>query len=224
MFQPKLEVLPSDQRALWPLLAEVPAHFVLYGGTAVALRMGHRVSVDFDFFTSQAFTPEQLFADISWLRTPEPKLLQRQSNTVTAEVVGPGGRVKVSFFGTIGFGQIHPPDRCTDNGLKIASAEDLLALKLATIQQRLEAKDYLDICALLRAGLSLPAALGHLEALHPLATNAMITLKTLVHFKGGDLDSLPTEVKLELEQAVRGVRDVAPFAGTTTPIGTMATG
>ena len=224
MFQPKLEVLPPGQRAMWPLLAEVPGHFVLYGGTAVALRLGHRVSVDFDFFSPQAFTPEQLLAGISWLRAPAPRLFQRQSNTLTAEVVGPGGAVKASFFGAINFGQICPPDRCGDNGLKIASAEDLLALKLGTIQQRLESKDYLDVCALLHAGLSLPAALGHLEALHPLATNAMITLKTLVHFKGGDLDTLPSGVKRDLEEAAQGVRDVVPFSGVKTPIGTVTAG
>ena len=85
----------------------------------------------------------------------------------------------------------------------------------------MEAKDYLDICALLRAGLDLAQALGHLEALHPLATNAMITLKTLVYFKGGDLDALPAEVKRDLENAVRQVRDVAPHGGTKAPIGTV---
>ena len=37
-------------RALWPDLAEVPHSFVLYGGTALALRLGHRISEDFDFF------------------------------------------------------------------------------------------------------------------------------------------------------------------------------
>jgi len=48
-FTPKLEALPDAQRALWPELAQVPRHFVLYGGTAVALHCGHRASVDFVF-------------------------------------------------------------------------------------------------------------------------------------------------------------------------------
>ena len=221
MFQPKLDALPPAQRAIWPLLAEVPGHFVLYGGTAVALRLGHRVSVDFDFFSPQSFQPETLLAAIPWLRRAEPRLLQRKDNTLTVEVDGPKGAVKLSFFGTIGFGQIRPPDVCADHGLKVASAEDLLALKLGTIQQRVEAKDYLDIRALVRAGLSLAEALGHLEALHPLATNAMITLKTLVYFSGGDLASLPSEVKSDLENAVRDVREAVPFAGTKALIGTV---
>jgi hypothetical protein len=48
-----MEILPPAQRLVWPDLAA--AHrlgFVLYGGTAIALRLGHRSSVDFDFFTA----------------------------------------------------------------------------------------------------------------------------------------------------------------------------
>ncbi|MSU47870.1 MAG: hypothetical protein EXS37_02040 [Opitutus sp.] len=58
MFQPKLDPLPPAQRAIWPLLVEIPRHFVLYGGTAVALRLGHRISVDFDFFSAESFRPD----------------------------------------------------------------------------------------------------------------------------------------------------------------------
>jgi hypothetical protein len=42
-----LEVLPKPQREFWENLAgTIPAHFVLYGGTAVALRHGHRSAVE----------------------------------------------------------------------------------------------------------------------------------------------------------------------------------
>lgn len=50
---PHLEILPAAQRVFWDTMAgKVPHHFVLYGGTAIALRCGHRESVDFDFFRS----------------------------------------------------------------------------------------------------------------------------------------------------------------------------
>ena len=54
-FEPRFDVLPQEQKALWPELRAVPPAFVLYGGTALALRLGHRVSVDFDFFSSEPF-------------------------------------------------------------------------------------------------------------------------------------------------------------------------
>jgi hypothetical protein len=50
LFQPKLEFLPATQRCLWDELDTVPEEFVLYGGTAIALHLGHRESVDYDFF------------------------------------------------------------------------------------------------------------------------------------------------------------------------------
>jgi len=212
-------VLPPAQRNLWPKLAELPEQFVLYGGTAIALRCGHRVSEDFDFFSAQALVPEALLARVPWLRSPKPTVLQRQDNTLTLQLSNEMGSVKASFFGGIEFGQINPPERAADNQLKVASPEDLLALKLGVIQQRVEAKDYLDIHALLKSGLSLSVGLCHLDALHPLTTNWMITLKTLVFFKGGDLEGLPETVKRDLEEAVRLVRTVPKFAGVKTPLG-----
>ena len=48
----KLDILPEAQKELWPFLTETPCDFVLYGGTAAALRYGHRQSIDFDFFST----------------------------------------------------------------------------------------------------------------------------------------------------------------------------
>lgn len=53
-FTPRLDVLPHSQKRLWPELGKAPdLGFTLYGGTAIALRLGHRVSVDFDFFSEK---------------------------------------------------------------------------------------------------------------------------------------------------------------------------
>ena len=54
-FTPALHILPESQQSLWPSLAPLAQQgFVLYGGTAIALRLGHRISVDFDFFRTYA--------------------------------------------------------------------------------------------------------------------------------------------------------------------------
>ncbi len=66
-FAPKLVALPATQQALWPSLSQVPTGFVLYGGTALALRLGHRQSVDFDLFTSGRFSPTDLRAAIPFV-------------------------------------------------------------------------------------------------------------------------------------------------------------
>lgn len=48
---PHKEILPTSQQEVWPELSDIKKlGFVLYGGTAIALQLGHRISVDFDFF------------------------------------------------------------------------------------------------------------------------------------------------------------------------------
>ncbi len=59
-FDPRLDVLPAAQRRLWDELGDTPPEFVLYGGTALALRLGHRKSADFDFFGAKPFDPGEL--------------------------------------------------------------------------------------------------------------------------------------------------------------------
>jgi hypothetical protein len=62
-FEPKFSILPAAQREIWASLP--PAQqvgFVLYGGTAVALHLGHRESLDFDFFRSEPLDKDQLRA------------------------------------------------------------------------------------------------------------------------------------------------------------------
>ena len=47
---PKFDILPAAQQQIWNALAAAPRlGFVLYGGTAIALHLGHRRSIDFDF-------------------------------------------------------------------------------------------------------------------------------------------------------------------------------
>ena len=53
-FSPHFSILPVAQKQLWEKLSPAgELGFVLYGGTAIALRLGHRVSVDFDFFSEK---------------------------------------------------------------------------------------------------------------------------------------------------------------------------
>jgi Nucleotidyl transferase AbiEii toxin, Type IV TA system len=60
-FIPRLDILPLPQRRLWDEFAGIPPEFVLYGGTAIALHLGHRESVDFDFFGSRSFDPAKAY-------------------------------------------------------------------------------------------------------------------------------------------------------------------
>jgi hypothetical protein len=77
-FAPNLGILPAPQRTLWPELRATPAGFTLYDGTALPLRLGHRTSIDFDFFSNDSFDPERLAASAPYLRDAEPIQVARQ--------------------------------------------------------------------------------------------------------------------------------------------------
>jgi len=66
-FRPRLYILPPAQRRMWEELIDVPEAFTLYGCTAIALHLGHRRSVDFDFFSATSFAPDQLYRTIPFL-------------------------------------------------------------------------------------------------------------------------------------------------------------
>ncbi|WP_207787826.1 nucleotidyl transferase AbiEii/AbiGii toxin family protein [Candidatus Thiosymbion oneisti] len=184
-FKPRLDILPSSQRRLWGELSEVPEAFTLYGGTAVALQLSHRASLDFDFFSTASFAPDRLYAALPFLDGAE--VLQSKPDTLTC-LVDRGGPVQVSFFGLPSLGRVSEPLRAPDNGLKIAALVDLAGMKAATVPHRAEAKDYLDIAAILEAGvIDLPTALAAASVIYGRQFNAQLTLKALCYFHDGDL-------------------------------------
>jgi hypothetical protein len=202
-FRPHLEILPAAQQRLWLELSAVPDQFVLYGGTALALHLGHRASVDFDFFVRRPLKPAELEVDIPFLAGA--KIVQREKNTLTAIVVR-GEPIKVSFFGVPNLPQLQHPHVVTDNNLKVASLLDLAGTKASVVQVRAEAKDYEDMDALIRVGkLSLPTALAAAQGLYGPEFNPEITLKALSFFEDGNLVDLPGDLKLRLVAAVRAV-------------------
>jgi hypothetical protein len=206
-FQPRLEVLPPSQRRLWDELGEVPSEFVLYGGTALALRLGHRHSLDFDFFSQTRFRPDAL---TSRLRLLDRATITQQAPDTLSVLVDRDGPVKLSFFGVPGLARVLPPDIAPGSGLQVASLLDLAGTKASVVQQRAEAKDYLDIDAILIDGaVDLSAALRAAQAIFGEQFNPLITLKALSFFGDGDLRLLPPATKQRLTQAVRSVDPTA---------------
>src|SRR5229473_8271373 len=102
-FRPRLDILPSAQQRLWPELSETPEEFTLVGGTAIALRLGHRPSLDFDFFASTPFIPSALLQKVPYLKGATVRQSAPNTLTVTVEREGP---VQVSFFGSLELGQV----------------------------------------------------------------------------------------------------------------------
>lgn len=208
-FTPHLEILPAAQRRLWPALRPLPdLGFILYGGTAVALRLGHRQSVDFDFFSAKPLHREALSRRLPLIGQGET--IQEDRDTWTVLMHDDAGEnVKFSFFGNISFGRVGVPDYTDDGVLLVASLPDLLATKVKVILQRAEAKDYRDICAMLNAGSDLAAALAAADLLFP-GFQPAESLRALTFFEDGDLPSLTDAEKRQLQRAAVSVQKLPP--------------
>ena len=202
-FAPRLDILPAPQRRLWDELAAVPPEFVLYGGTAIALHLGHRESVDFDFFGNKPLDPAKLVPAVPFLAGAI--VTQRQPDTFSC-TVDRGGVVKLSFFGVPGIPRLQPPHIAPDIGLQVASLLDLAGMKASVVQMRAEAKDYIDIDALLTDGrIDLPTALAAARAIYGTPFSPQNTLKALAYFDDGNLRRLPQPLKDRLTKAACAV-------------------
>ena len=148
-FAPRLDILPPRQRRLWDELVNLPHGFTLYGGTALALHLGHRVSVDFDFFGTEHFAPLDLFESLAFLKGAT--ITQTAANTLGV-VVDRNGPVQLSFFGVPRLGRIATALVAEGTALPVAALLDLSGTKAATVQQRAEAKDYIDLDAMIASG------------------------------------------------------------------------
>ncbi len=190
IFVPRLEILPPAQRSLLEQLA--PARslgFVLYCGTAIALRLGHRPSVDFDFFTEKPLDHDAIRAAFPFMNSSTLLQQDHDSMHVLVSFEQLQAHVKLSFFGSITFGRAGDPQIMDDGVLEVASLLDLMATKLKVILQRAEAKDYRDIAAMLAAGFPLIRGLGAARTMYGSAFQPSESLKAMVYFGDGDREN-----------------------------------
>lgn len=215
---PHLSILSAAQREIWGLLKPTPKHFVLYGGTALDLRLGHRQSLDFDFLSNQPFQPHELQGSIPYLHGQQ--VTQQEKDTLTCEVRTSAGIVRLSFFGGLGLRQIDPPDTLDSNGIAVASLRDLFGMKCAAVTQRNAVRDYQDIHALITsAGIDLAQGIACARAIYGVQYAPMMTLRALCYFD--DLpEALPQAMKADLLKAVQSCSvDKLPQIDATQPIG-----
>lgn len=205
-FKPVLSVLPREQKALWPRLA--PAKdlgFALYGGTAVALRLGHRTSVDFDFFTEKALDKPALRQALPFLKNAE--VLQEGPDTLVASVVPERSAdpVKVSFFGALSFGRFGAPELTEDKVLQVASLDDLMATKIKVLFDRAEQRDYDDLAAMIGAGVDVAKGIAIARQMFP-GLSPQVAVKALSYH--AELPNLPLKSRRALIKAATAVREL----------------
>ena len=207
-FDPRLDILPESQLRLWPELDTVPSDFILYGGTGLALQLGHRASEDFDFFSSSGFEPDRLRSRLPFFRDLDPQdpetWVHHKRDNLEA-FVNRGGLVKVAFFGGLDTLQrIEDPQQATGSRVRVASLVDLAGMKMRVIQVRGNWKDYVDIHALAAHGIDLPTALAAAKAIDTNFDPAT-SIRALQFYGDGTLARVSLTMRQDLTRWARAV-------------------
>lgn len=175
----------------------------LAGGTALALQLGHRISVDFDFFTSKDFVPKAISAKVAKLGA----FKEEQADKGT--ILGVFNRIKFSLF-IYKYPLISSPSKYLS--LKIADIRDIAAMKIDAIATRGIKRDFVDMYFICKSGLKLDDILSFYNKKYgKLASNLIHIQKSLVYFNDADLGDMPRmlvsckweEVKRFFEREVR---------------------
>ena len=136
------EILTKEQRDLLPLVGKFREHFGLVGGTAIALHIGHRESIDFDMFNPEEFSNRGI-RDVFRRTGKEIDVLRALTGQFTFIVDG----VYMTFF--------HFPYPITysepfGEAANMPTLLTLAAMKAFALGQRSKWKDYVDLYFILR--------------------------------------------------------------------------
>ena len=140
-------ILNNKQLELLPLIKEFSREFYLVGGTAIALHLGHRQSIDFDLFKTKAFSKKKIIDKIE-KQYKNYSTIYLESNQLHLLV----NNVKITFFEYC-FDVPHPVK--FENIISIPSLLDLAAMKAYTLGRRAKWKDYVDLYFIFNTGITI---------------------------------------------------------------------
>ena len=154
-------------------------------------------------FSSEALDADALF-ELSFVAGTE--ILQREPETLTVSTTWADRPhpVKLSFFGGIDTGRVGDPEQTDDGVLRVASLLDLFGAKLEVLLQRVAARDYLDLAAILRSGVPLEEGLGAATALYGNRFPPLEAVKALAYFDEGEAADVDAATQRYLSEQAAG--------------------
>jgi len=169
------DILDTERKNVLPLLGAFKDDFYLAGGTALALHLGHRDSVDLDLFTESHIDTQKLF-EVARDVLAGHSLIKVQEEKDTLSIVL-DGRIKISFF-SYPYPLLKEP--VTEEHLRVASIEDIACMKLSAITGRASNKDYIDLYYILQ-DMPLMTLFGYVKQKLP-SLDINLVLKSMVYF------------------------------------------
>ncbi len=179
------EAISQSARKALGLISDAKLNkgFYLVGGTAAAIQIGHRVSVDLDFFTEESFEPMELKQKFDNARI-ELQNEQISEGTLIANLQG----CKISFF-DYPYPLIEPVVQYDSVGL--ASLMDIGLMKIIAISQRGSIKDFVDLY-FIKKQIPLKDLFAKLEVKYKFGKDSYYSLlKSLTYFEDADQDPEP---------------------------------
>jgi hypothetical protein len=135
------EILTSKQIELLPFIKKFQQSFYMVGGTAIALHIGHRQSIDFDLFTMARLNKSRIKAkllQVSYMQVPIFEDYDQFHILIN--------EVKITFFSY----PFPVPHLINVDFIKIPSLLSLSAMKAFALGRRAKWKDYVDLYFILR--------------------------------------------------------------------------
>lgn len=159
----------------------------LAGGTAAALQLGHRISVDFDFFTTEQFVPKAFLNELSKLGSFDED--QAGKGTVLGKFKG----IKFSLF-VYKYPLVFAPLKFLS--LNLADIKDIAAMKIDAIASRGAKRDFIDLYFICKVGYGLTEILNfYNKKYEKLASNRIHIQKSLVFFNDAETERMPKMLK-----------------------------
>jgi hypothetical protein len=192
-----LDTLDPPARILFQQLGREPAAsaFFLAGGSALALHLGHRISIDLDFFSQREYSMPVLIGHLQSLG--RLIITSQDSDTLVGELNG----VKLSFF-TYPYPLLE--DVLTCEGIQVASMLDIALMKIAAIGQRGKKRDFVDLYFLCRQLFTLDNLLRDMPRKFPnIEYPSYHLLRALAYFDDAEGDEMPKMLKPVEWAAVR---------------------
>ena len=163
------------------------AHAYLAGGTACALQLGHRISVDLDFFTPQEFKADELIYALK--NIGEFKLDKQSRGTILGELE----KIKFSIF-LYKYPVLFPFKSLLD--INILDLRDLAAMKIDAIGSRGIRRDFIDLYFICQKGISLKEILLFYQRKYGASASNIVHLqKSLVYFVDAEMTAMPRMLK-----------------------------
>jgi hypothetical protein len=162
-----------------------PRKFYLAGGTALAIHLSHRISVDLDWFTPNLFPDGMILAQSLRNSDVELEIEQVSPGTLHGSVKG----VRVTFL-QYQYPLLKPLEQWDEMNCPLASLEDLACMKLSAIAQRGARKDFCDIYALGEKAFSLSQMLDFYQKKFGIRDIGSV-LYGLVYFDDAESERMP---------------------------------